>query len=377
MMHWRPTWMEVDLSALEANFRAIRAFVGPGCQVLAVVKANAYGLGLIDVVRALIGVGCQRLAVATADEAASLRDAGINEAVLVLGPSPLEAAPLFVAEEISSTVTDLAFARALSEEAQRQGKPARIHLKVDTGMGRLGFLPKELPSAVESLLALPGLDMEGLFTHFAVADEADGAYTRLQFLRFGDILDGLRNAGIGFRLRHCCNSAALMAYREMHLDAVRPGLALYGMWPSADGPRPITLRPAFQVKSRIALIRHLSPSSGVSYGLTYMTRGEERIAVIPIGYHDGYRRGLSRRGEVLIRGKRAPVVGTICMDQTLVNVTSIPEAQIGDEVVLIGEQGGEIVSPEEIASLLGTINYEVPGFFTPRVPRVIVRSEGE
>ena len=376
-MGWRPTSMEVDHSALEANFRAIRSYLGPCCQVLAVVKANAYGLGAVDVARTLVAAGCQRLAVAAPDEAAALREAAISDDILVLGPSPLEAVSLYVAEGIASTVTDLSFAKALSDEAQRQGRPARVHLKVDTGMGRLGFLPDEIPSVMETLLTLPGLDVEGLFTHFAVADEADGVYTQLQFRRFGDVLDALRDEGIGFRLRHCCNSAALLAHREMHLDAVRPGLILYGMWPSTPGPRPITLRPVFQVKSRIALIRQLPPSSGVSYGLNYMTRGQERFAVVPVGYHDGYRRALSGRAQVLIRGRRVPVTATICMDQTLVNVTALPEAQVGDEVVLIGRQGSETISPEEIASLLGTINYEVPSFFTPRVPRVAVRTESE
>lgn len=376
-MSWRPTWMEVDLSALKANFRAIRHYVAPCCQILGVVKADAYGHGLLSVSRALLEAGCQRLAVATPDEALALREGGIRESVLVLGPSPLEVASVYVAEEITSTVTDLAFARALSDEACRQARPARVHVKVDTGMGRLGFLPREMASAMESLLSMAGLDIEGIFTHFAVADEADGVYTRLQFARFGDVLDGLRSAGRGIRLRHCCNSAALLAHREMHLDAVRPGLILYGMWPSSCGPRPFDLRPVFQVKSRIALIRELDGGSGVSYGLSYVTRGPERLAVLPIGYDDGYRRGLSRKAEVLIRGRRLPVVGTICMDQTLVNVTSLPEAQVGDEAVLIGSQGDETVSPEEIAALLGTINYEVPGFFTPRVPRLPVRSTGE
>lgn len=366
----RPTRMEVSLPGLRANFRKIKEFISPDSHLMAVVKADGYGMGMERVARACIEEGCSRLAVATPDEAVFLRDAGISVPILVMGPSPAKAAREFAERDITPALTDLAFAESFSRAAVNAGKTGRFHLKIDTGMGRIGFLPLEVHGMLEKLLHFPGLEMEGVFTHFATADERNLEYTRLQFRRFGEVLASLRTQGVRFRLRHCCNSAATVNCPEMHLDAVRPGLIMYGMWPSTWCSRPIELEPVFRVVTSIAVLRELPQGSGVGYGLKYMTRGVERIAVLPIGYHDGYARPLSMKADVLVRGKRAPVVGSICMDQTMVDVTHIHDASVGDEAVLVGRQGPEEISPEEIAGVLKTINYEVPNLFTKRVERV-------
>jgi alanine racemase len=362
--------MEVSLTNLKRNVSRIQEYIDTNSQLMAVVKADGYGMGMEHVAKACVEAGCTRLAVATADEAVGLRDADISVPVLVMGPSTKEAAKEFVEKDIAATVTDLAFAQALSKAALEAGKIARFHLKIDTGMGRIGYLPSEIPETVEKLLQLPGLEMEGVFTHFATADERNLEYTKTQFRRFGEVLASLRTEGIRFRLRHCCNSAATVNCPEMHLDAVRPGLIMYGMWPSVWCRRPFELEPVFRVVTQIAALRELPQGSGVSYGLKYMTRGQETVAVLPIGYHDGYTRPLSMKVDVLVRGQRAPVIGNICMDQTMVDVTHIPDAVPGDEVVLVGKQEKEEISPEEIAGILGTINYEVPNLFTKRVERV-------
>ncbi len=371
-MSLRPTRIEVNLENLASNFRAISGSLSKGCSLMAVVKANGYGLGATRVARVFQETGCQRFAVATPDEAVELRENGINEPLLVLGPSPREAAGTFVGMDITAACTDISFAEAMSREAVAQGKTARLHIKIDTGMGRIGFLPTEVPQAVEKIQHLPGVDLEGIFTHFACADERNPEYTWIQFGRFGEVLDTLRSKNVRFRIRHVCNSAGTVNFPDMHLDAVRPGLILYGMWPSDYCRRSVELKPVFEVKTSVAVLRELPPLSGVGYGLRYVTRGAERVAVLPIGYHDGLARPLSMKASVLIRGKRAPLVGSICMDQTMVDVTHIPDVIPGDEVVIVGNQGEVSVTPEEIAGILGTINYEIPSLFTPRVPRVYV-----
>jgi len=367
----RPTRMEVDPSAIRANYEAVRELVGPERQVFGVVKANAYGTGVDFALRALQEAGCQRFAVATPDEAVSLREKGIGEPILVLGASSRSAAREFVERDITAAVCDLDFARALSRAARAAGRPARVHLKIDSGMGRVGFLPGEIERDMEELLALPGLDIEGIFTHFATADERRLDYTESQFRRFGSVLELFRTRVVGFRLRHCCNSAALMRCPHMRLDGVRPGIILYGMAPSPVCPVNIPLKPVFSVKTAIAQVRELPAGSGVSYGLMYQTRGEERIGVLPLGYRDGWTRRLTGQAQALVRGIRVPFVGTICMDQCMIDLTGVPGVRTGDEVVLVGEQGGERITPDDLAATLGTINYEIPGLFSERVPRIL------
>ncbi len=369
-MH-RATRMEVHLENLKANFRAIRRHVGAGPEIFSVVKADAYGHGAVPACKALVEAGCRRFAVAIPDEALELREAGIDAPILVLGPTPERSAKEYVREDITATLTDLSFARALGAEAVRQEKQAGIHVKVDSGMGRIGFLPQDIPAVLDELLTIPGIKIEGMFTHFAVADEQRLDYTDYQFGGLQEALDAAAKRGIRLSLRHACNSAGILACPDKYLDAVRPGVILYGMWPSGECPRPIELKPTFEVKTEVAFVKELPPRSGVGYGLRYMTRGVEEIAVLPVGYADGYSRALSMKIHVLIHGKRVPLCGNICMDQTMVNVTGMGVSQ-GDEVVLLGRQGDETITPEEMAAARNTINYEVPIVFLKRVPRVYV-----
>ncbi len=370
ILAYRATRMEVNLGNIASNFRTVRDHVGTRPQLMAVVKADAYGHGAVQVAQRLIKEGCQRFAVAIPDEAVELREAGINEPVLVLGPSPLRAAGEYVASGIEAALTDIEFAREMSREAVKQGNPALMHIKIDTGMGRIGFLPEEVPEVIDEIVSLPGLKIEGLFTHFAVADEKRLDYTETQFKRYVEVLNLLEKKGIRIPLRHVCNSGGTLHSPEKYLDAIRPGIILYGMWPSGECIRPMELKNTFEVKSEVALVRDLPPESGVGYGLRYMTRGREKIAVLPLGYGDGYTRALSMKTDVLIKGKRAPVTGNICMDQTMVDVTDIPGVETGDEVVIVGQQGNERITPEEIADKRNTLNYEVPISFLKRVPRI-------
>ncbi|HOO64876.1 MAG TPA: alanine racemase, partial [Synergistaceae bacterium] len=236
--------------------------------------------------------------------------------------------------------------------------------------GRVGMLLRELPKLLDLLEKLPGIEVEGLFTHFATADERNASYTEEQFLRYGEAWEIFRSRQKRVALRHVCNTAGTLNFPDMHLDAVRTGIGLYGMRPSSFCAEPFALKPVFRVVTAISQLRSLPPRWGVGYGLRYMTRGEDRIAVLPLGYHDGYSRNFSGKASVLVRGERAPVVGSVCMDQIMADVTHIPHAREGDEVVIIGSQGEECISPEEMAAHLGTINYEIPHFFSPRVPKV-------
>lgn len=377
-MGWRPTRMEVSLDNLRYNYRLIREHV-KGARVIAVVKANAYSLGIIQASWALRGAGADFFAVATPDEAIEMREGGITSPVLVLGTSPYSVAGEYVRLGIRAAITDLMMARALSTEAVRQGRKAFVHIKIDSGLGRIGFIPGYTLEAVEDIVSLPGIEAEGAFTHFALADTGDMTYTREQYSRFLKALEQLSSKGIRFRMRHCCNSAATLETPEMALDAVRPGHIIVGMYPSPEVKRSIIVKPCFEFKTSIGLIRELPPGTGVSYGLDYVTEKNERIAQLPIGYADGYYRELWNKGaEVLIGGVRCPVVGRICMDQMLVNVTAVPKASVGDDVVLIGKQGGEEITLDEIAGKMGTLACVPPTLVSKRVPRVYIdRSSGE
>jgi len=370
--------MEVSLDNLRYNYRLIREHV-KGARVIAVVKANAYSLGIIQASWALRGAGADFFAVATPDEAIEMREGGITSPVLVLGTSPYSVAGEYVRLGIRSAITDPMMARALSTEAVRQGRKAFVHIKIDSGLGRIGFIPGYTLEAVEDIVSLPGIEAEGAFTHFALADTGDMTYTREQYSRFLKALEQLSSKGIRFRMRHCCNSAATLETPEMALDAVRPGHIIVGMYPSPEVKRSIIVKPCFEFKTSIGLIRELPPGTGVSYGLDYVTEKNERIAQLPIGYADGYYRELWNKGaEVLIGGVRCPVVGRICMDQMMVNVTAVPKASVGDDVVLIGKQGGEEITLDEIAGKMGTLACVPPTLISKRVPRVYIdRSSGE
>lgn len=367
------TWAEVDLDAIAHNARRLKERAGEGTELMAVVKANAYGHGAVPVARTALENGASRLAVNRTLEGVELRQAGITAPILILGYSLPNEAEAIVRWDLTPTVTTVEGALALSAMSDRQGKVTPIHVKVDTGMGRFGLLPDEVAPFVRRMADLPGLKLEGLFTHFAVADLADKTYTRRQFDLYKWVVKQLEEAGFTIPLKHVANSAANLDLPEMHLDIVRCGIALYGLRPSDEVEPTIPLKPAMTLKSRVARVRTLPSGSSISYGCTYTTTRPTPVALVPVGYGDGYHRILSNKGAVLIGGKRAPIVGRVCMDQFVVDVTGIEGVRQDDEVVVFGRQGEEEISAEEVAVLADTINYEVVTSILPRVTRVYLK----
>lgn len=373
MWHGRPAWAEIDLDAIQHNVRQLKRLIGGQVQLLAVVKANAYGHGILPVARAVLEAGADWLGVNIVDEGLHLRRSGIKAPVLVLGYVPPWQAEEAVSHSLAVTVNTWQTALAVSARAVALGVKANVHAKVDTGLGRYGLLPEEVLEFVRGLLSLPNLRLEGLWTHFATADEQDKAYTRRQLAVYQDVLQSLTDAGITVPYRHVANSAATLEMPETHLDMVRCGIAVYGLYPSAEVGRSLALRPAMALKAHVARVRELPPGSSVSYGRTFITEHPTRVALVPLGYADGFSRGLSNLGSVLVRGRRAPVIGRVCMDQFVVNVQDVPNVSQDDEVVVIGEQGSEQITADEVAAAIGTINYEVVCAVSGRVPRVYLK----
>lgn len=366
----RPTWVEVNLDAIAHNVRRLAEIVGPEVDVMAVLKADAYGHGAVKVARTALNNGAKCLGVACLGEAVELRRAGIAAPILSLGFTPAWQAREAVLHDITMALFSLDVARALSRAAGDLRARARVHVKVDTGMGRLGLLPNDVVPFVRAIHDLPNLDVEGVFTHFATADSADQTHARVQLDAFRGVLHDLDEAGFSFRYVHAANSAATLSLPESRFNMVRPGIAMFGLNPSPDVPCPPDFQRALAFKCQVAQVKELPPGSCVSYGCDYHTSGRQRIAVIPVGYADGFRRAPEHWGEVLVKGQRAPIVGRVCMDQTMVDVTHISDVRQGDEVVLIGRQGQEEITAEEVAASLGTINYEVVSEILARVPRV-------
>ena len=364
------TWAEVNLSNLEHNYRSLRAMLAPGCRFLGVVKANAYGHGAVPVARRLEQLGAEYLAVACLDEALELRQAGIGLPILILGFTPDERGAELLEGDITQTVYDLESAKNLSRLAEAAGKPLKIHIKADTGMSRLGWLCDETHraesvDAICQVCALPGLEPEGIYTHFANAD-SDEAYTMLQFTRFLDLLEALKARGLTFPIRHCAASAAMLRYPCTHLDMVRPGIALYGHYPDPsceglDGPG---LRPVMTLKTRVASVKTVPAGTPVSYGCTHVVERETRLAALTIGYADGLPRLCSDRWQVELNGRRAPILGRVCMDMCMADVTGL-EVAPGDEAEVFGER----LPVEDLAGLAGTIQYELLCAVSPRVWR--------
>lgn len=363
------TWVEVDLDAITANVRAIRAHVGPDTAVMAVVKANAYGHGVLPVALAALHGGAERLAVARVEEGLQLRAGGIDAPVLVMGYTPPGMAAAAVQAGLTLTVTEPAVVQAVAEAARQQDVTARVHVKLDTGMGRFGLLPEEAVGFLQSVAETPGLLLEGAFTHFAAADALDKTYTQGQFAVFQEVLALAEKSGLTIPLRHVANSAATLDLPGMHLDAVRPGIAIYGLHPSDESRPPFALTPALALKSRVARVRTLPPGASISYGRTYITPRALPVALVPVGYGDGYPRLLSNRGAVLINERHCPIVGRVCMDQFVVDISEAGPVQVGDEVVLIGAQGEARITAEEVAYQARTINYEITTGLTGRPPR--------
>jgi alanine racemase len=368
-----PTWATVDLDAIAHNVAAIKQHVGERVIVMAVVKANGYGHGAEPVACTALESGATWLAVNRLDEGIALRQVGIDAPILVMGYTPAAAAAKAVAHDLRLTVTSTGLADALSVASTQADKITPFHVKIDTGMGRFGLLPAEALDFVRHVRRLPGLRLEGAFTHFAVADSADKSYTHQQFDVFLGTMTALKRQGIQVPIWHVANSAATLDLPDMHLDAVRPGIAIYGLHPSSDVKPTLPLRPALALKSRVGRVRTLPPGSSISYGRTFVTDRPTPVALVPVGYGDGYIRLNSNRGAVLIHGQRAPIRGRVCMDQFVVEISGIQAVGPDDEVVLIGQQGDDVLSAEEVAAWGETINYEVVTQLMPRVPRVYLR----
>ena len=371
----RPTTAHIDLGALRHNLAQVRRLAGDR-EVIAIVKADAYGHGSVPVARALAAEGVTRFGVALVEEGRALREAGIRGEVLVLGGFVEDQAAEIVELGLTATIFHAGHADALNEAARRAGRAAPVHVKIDTGMGRLGFSPDAAPDAVAALARCAFLRLEGLMTHFADADLADPAYAREQVARFDAVAETVRRAGVHIPIRHAANSAAVMAASSWRsamggplYDAVRPGLMLYGARPGPAVGAGVDLRPVLSLTTRILLLKRVPPGTPISYGRTFVTRRESLIAVLPIGYADGYPRALSNAGRVLVRGRAAPVVGRVCMDLTMVDATDVPDAAEGDEAVVIGAQGAAAITVEEVAACAGTIAYEILCGIGPRVPR--------
>lgn len=368
-MPTRAVWAQVDLAAIAHNIGEIKQQLQGRSKLCAVIKADAYGHGTAAVAKAAVQAGADYLAVAILNEALALRNAGFKEPVLVLGYTPPEQAEYVVDQNIVQTVFTLSAAEALSQAAVRQHKTVRVHLKIDTGMGRIGVLPEEAAAMAGAIRALPNIEIEGAFSHFAASDTADASFAQLQLARFKQALAAIEAAGITIPIRHMANSAAILTLPESHMDMVRAGVILYGLWPSNEVEKTIDLRPALQLKARVAYVKRVAPHCPISYGCAFVTERESVIATLPIGYADGYTRRLSGKAYVVVRGQRAPVVGKICMDQCMVDVTDIEGVQEGDEAILFGSAD---IPVDEVAALLETINYEIICMVGSRIPRIYV-----
>ena len=385
----RPAWLEIDLDGLASNVQVVKSKIGSGVKICASLKANAYGHGTLAVAQTFRECGVERFSVAIPDEGIALRNAGFTNPILVLGYSEPERAAQIVEYDLEQTVFDMDMAKALSAAAVKCGKKAGIHIKFDSGMGRLGYSyfigTKQLVSEITEIACLPGIELVGIFTHFATADEADQEYTNLQFQRYRELTGALEKNGVRIPIKHCSNSSAVLNYPQMNLDMVRPGVVLYCMPLLSEMSAPLpestpTPMPAdaganllqiMSLKARVSRVEKLEPGMSVSYGRAFVAQRPTVIAALPLGYGDGLNRLLScGNGEVLIHGKRAAVAGRICMDQCMVDVTDIDGVQKGDEAVLLGRQGNACIDVDEMARKLGTINYEVTSSMSRRLPRV-------
>jgi alanine racemase len=376
-------WAEIDLAAIAHNVRELRRITDTKARLMIAVKANAYGHGVVQVARIGLENGADQLGVARIEEGLELRQAGIRAPTLIFGYTPAHLAPVLAEHDLTASVFSLQGATLLNAAVPRNGRLA-VHLKVDTGMGRMGLLPdqRRCPAggvitgagAVEEILsvaALKNLRLQGLWTHFAVSDEADKSYTRQQLELFEELVQDLEDQGLKVEMRHAANSGAIIDMPETHLDMVRAGISVYGLYPSQEvDMNKIRLRPALALKARITHIKQVPAGTRISYGGTWQSSRPTTIATVAAGYGDGYSRLLSNRGQMLVHGRRAPIVGRVCMDLTMLDVGHIDDVRVEDEVVLIGRQGDDAISADDVAAQLGTINYEVVTALMARVPRI-------
>ena len=364
----RPLWAEIDLDALAHNVRALKGQAGAAA-LAAVVKANAYGHGAVAVAQASLGAGADRLAVICVDEGEQLRRAGIQAPILVMGHTPVSDAERIVDLRLTPTVNSREMGLALAARAEIAGIVQPVHIKVDTGLNRYGLPPQEVVALAEALRGMAPLAVEGIYTHFASSDEGDKTFTLEQYRAFMAAADRLPWISV----RHVSNTATLLDRPEMSLDMVRPGVGIYGLYPSPQVSRDLKLRPVLSLKSRLARLTRLSPGDSVSYGRTWRANRPSLIGLVMCGYGDGLPRVLSNRGSMLVRERRAPIVGRVCMDMCMVDATDIPEVTEGDEVVIIGSQGDLGISADDLAETCGTISYEILCGISQRVPRLYLQ----
>lgn len=370
------TWAEVDLDAIAHNMREIRKITNPDSQIMAVVKADAYGHGFMEVTKTLLENGADRLAIAVLQEGKQLRSRGVTVPILLLGAAMENDIEDIINFEITPNVFSYDFAKAISYEAEKKEKVTKIHIKLDTGMSRIGYVVSEENSAIideiVKISKLPYIEIEGIFSHFSTSDEYDESYTRLQFNRFMNVVNALEDRGVHIPIKHICNSAGIMMYPEMHLDMVRPGVILYGLYPSDEVDKSrLDLIPAMTLKSKITYVKEVEAGRGVSYGKVYITDKPTKIATVPIGYADGYLRKIAENGEMIVNGVKVPIIGRICMDQCMIDVTDVHNIERGDEVIIFGREG---ITMDDVASWLDTINYEVSCVIGKRIPRIYTKN---
>jgi alanine racemase len=368
----RSTCAVINLGAVHHNISRMRAICGK--PIMALVKANAYGHGAEAVAKTAVQAGCNWFGVAAAGEGVALRKAGLEGRILVLGYTPPDLAGEAIEHGLSLTVYDLELAKEYARTARLLGQTAGLHVKIETGMGRLGLPPIEAAELVRAIHHLRGVAPEGMYTQFATADEADLTFTRQQLKRFTELVDLLQAEGKRPEVVHAANSAAGLRLPEARFDLIRVGIAMYGLHPSKQAPLPEDFIPAMTWKTIVTQVKWMEPGASISYGRTYITQGREQIAVLPVGYADGFRRSPPHNPSVLIHGSRVPVVGRVCMDHTMINVSQVDHVNMDDEVVIIGQQGEETIRAEEVAEWWGTISYEVVSGILARVPRVYADS---
>ena len=383
MDYLKRTWADISLDNLNYNYCRLREKVPSGCRFLGVVKADAYGHGAVPVSRHLCELGAEYLAVSNIEEAVQLRRGGLRGPVLILGYTPPFYTQDLAAMNLRQEVHSLEYARRLNDRLAGTGRRLKIHLKLDTGMSRLGFFAYDCDKTLEEIkeiAQMPSLVIEGIFTHFPVADsmaKEDAEFTRMQFERFMQMLSALKGAGIEPKIRHCCNSGGSILYPEYALDMIRPGIATYGVLPSPELKEKIDLRPVMSLRSTIFQIREYPAGVSVSYGRTYTTPEPRRIAVVGIGYADGLSRSFSGKISFLLRGESVAQVGRICMDMCMIDVTKVPDARVGDVVTIFGEDHGRTIPVEQLSGALDTIPYEVLCDINKRIPRIYLDGENQ
>ena len=362
---------EINLDAIHENVANAKALTKPGTQLMAIIKADAYGHGAVMVAHTLEDVA-DAYGVAILEEGIELRQSGINKPILILGYTPAPLYPAMIKYDIATAVFEYDMAERMSEAAEKIGKKAKVHIKLDTGMSRIGFKQDdESLEVIKKIAELPGIEIEGCFTHFATMDEKDKTKAMKQFERYMDFVERIEDVGIKIPIKHVSNSAGIIEKQEVNLDMVRDGICVYGMYPSDEVDKTkLKLTPAMEIKSYVSFVKTLEAGVEIGYGGTYITTKQTTVATIPVGYADGYSRALSNRGRVLIKGKSFPIIGRICMDQFMVDISELPEIKQGDEVTLVGRDGDEYISIEEVADMSYSFNYEFVCDIGKRIPRV-------